>query len=128
MATKTLGKNYRNGEFIIRQGETGDCMFVIQEGRVEVLREKEGQEVVLAELEPGDFFGEMAIFEKEVRSASVRSIGESSILTIDKRNFLRRIQDDPSLAFRIVQSMSSRIRKMSETVAGLKISQWPWKV
>ncbi len=126
MVKGSLGKVYRKGDTIIRQGESGDCMYVIQLGQVEVVQEMDGEEIRLAELHEGDFFGEMAIFEREVRSATVRSLGDSSVLTVDKKNFLRRIQEDPSLAFRLVQSMSGRIRKMSETVTGLRLTKPPW--
>jgi hypothetical protein len=111
-----LGKAYDSGEVIVRQGEAGDCMYVIQSGRVEVVRERDGKEVHFAELGTGDFFGEMALFEKHVRSATVRSLETSRILTIDKKIFLQKIHDDPSLAFRIMQKMSNRIRELNEGV------------
>ncbi len=126
MVKGTLGKIYKKGETIIQQGESGDCMYAIQGGQVEVIQEKDGEEIRLALLEQGDFFGEMAIFEREVRSATVRAMSDSSVLTVDKKNFLRRIQEDPSLAFRLVQSMSGRIRTMSETVTVLKTTKPPW--
>ena len=97
-----LGKVYRPGEVIVRQGDVGDCMYVIQSGKVEVVKEKDGKEVRLAELGEGDFFGEMALFEKDVRSATVRPLGEVRVLTVDKKMFLRKIHDDPSLAFMIM--------------------------
>jgi CRP/FNR family transcriptional regulator len=95
-------------------------MYVVQEGEVEVYTEQEGEEVSLAVRKAGELIGEMAIFEREVRSASVRARGEARVLTLDKRNFLRRINEDPSLAFRIVQAMSERIRELSEEVARLR--------
>jgi hypothetical protein len=107
-----LGKVYRPGEIIIRQGDMGDCMYVIQSGKVEVVSEKEGKETRLGELAEGDFFGEMALFEKDVRSATVRPLGEVRVLTVDKKMFLRKIHDDPSLAFTIMQRMSKRIREL----------------
>jgi CRP-like cAMP-binding protein len=115
-----LGKMYQDGEIIIRQGEVGNCMYVIQEGKVEVLIERGGKEVQIAVREPGDFIGEMAIFERDVRSATVRAVGSARVLTIDKKNFLRRISEDPSLAFRMVESMSHRIRDLSHENAQLK--------
>jgi CRP/FNR family transcriptional regulator len=117
MDTGALGKVYQNGEVIVRQGEVGDCMFVIQEGEVEIIAEMEDCEVRLAVRKEGDFFGEMAIFERDVRMATVRALGEVRVLTVDKKNFLRRIHEDPSLAFRLVETMSSRIRELSEEVA-----------
>jgi CRP/FNR family transcriptional regulator len=120
MDTGALGKVYEDGEIIIRQGEVGNCMYVIQEGQVEVLREEDGQEIQIAIRKEGDFVGEMAIFERDVRSATVRALGQVRALTIDKKNFLRRISQDPSLAFRIVETMSSRIRELSKENAQLK--------
>ena len=118
--TGALGKVYQDGDVIVRQGEVGDCMYVIQEGQVEVVLEKDGEEVRLAVRGEGEFFGEMAIFEREVRMATVRALGQARVLTIDKKNFLRRIHEDPSLAYRIVQTMSRRIRELSAEVAQLK--------
>ncbi len=118
--TGALGKVYQDGEVIVRQGEVGDCMYVIQEGQVEVVLEKDGEEVRLAVRGEGEFFGEMAIFEREVRMATVRALGQARVLTIDKKNFLRRIHKDPSLAYHIVQTMSRRIRELSAEVAQLK--------
>jgi flavin-dependent dehydrogenase len=107
-----LGKIYQSGEIIVRQGEVGDRMYFIQSGKVEVIKESEGREVKLAELGQGEFFGEMALFEKNVRSATVRPLGEVRVLSVDKRMFLRKIHDDPSLAYRIMQKMSQRIRQL----------------
>ena len=95
-------------------------MYVIQEGQVEVVVAKDGKEVRLAVLEAGEFFGEMAIVEREVRMATVRALGPARVLTIDQKNFLRRIHKDPSLAWRIVQTMSRRIRELGAEVARLK--------
>jgi len=115
-----LGKLFEDGEIIIHQGEVGDSMFVIQEGEVEIYAEKDGKEVPLAVRSAGDLIGEMAVFEREVRSASARARGRVRILTLDKKNFLRRINEDPSLALRIVRTMSRRIRELSEEVARLQ--------
>ncbi len=119
MEPGALGKSYNNGEMIVRAGETGDCMYVIQAGQVEVLQKKGDQEVRLAVMDEGDFFGEMALFEREVRSATVRALGEARVLTIDKRTFLRRVHEDPSLAYRLVQKMSQRIRKLNAELVRL---------
>lgn len=123
MGSSVLGKTYQDTEVIIKQGEQGDCMYVIQEGLVEIVKETDRGEVLLALRGKGEFFGEMAIFEREQRSATVRAVGEAQVLTIDKKNLLRRIHEDPSLAFHLVQAMSARIRKMSEEVAEIKIAQ-----
>jgi len=125
MSSSGLGKTYANGEIIVREGEAGDCMFAIQQGRFEVLRGGKNGEVRVAVLEEGEIFGEMAIFEREVRSATVRALGEARVLTVDKKTFLRRVQEDPSLAFNLVRMMSRRIRRLSEEIAELRPGSAP---
>jgi CRP-like cAMP-binding protein len=120
MDAGALGKVYQDGEVIIRQGDVGDCMYVIQEGHVEVVIERDSEEVHLAVRGEGDFFGEMAIFDREVRSATIRALGPVRVLTVDRRNFLRRIQADPSLAFHVVETLSLRVRELDNEVARLQ--------
>lgn len=62
----------------------------------------------------------MAIFERAPRSATVRAKGKTLVLTLDKRGFLRRVHEDPTLAFRILESMSRRIRSLDAMVSQLK--------
>jgi len=112
-----LGKDYKAGDVIFRQGDTGNCMYVIQEGEVEAIAEADGRELRLRTLGPNDFFGEMALFEKEVRSATIRATRPTRILSIDRKNFLGGIHEDPSLAFRIVQTMSHRVRDLTDRLA-----------
>jgi CRP-like cAMP-binding protein len=120
MNEESLGKVYQDRELVIRQGEVGNCMYVIQSGQVEIFREEGGQEVRLRVAGANEFFGEMAIVDKDVRSASVRALGRATIMTIDKRTFLRRVHEDPSLAYRIMETMSHRIRQLAEELARLK--------
>ena len=112
-----LGKEYQAGEVIFRQGDTGSCMFVIQDGEVEAIAENDGREFRLRKMGPNDFFGEMALFEEETRTATIRTTKPTRILSIDKKNFLGGIHEDPSLAFRIVQTMSHRIRDLTDRLA-----------
>lgn len=110
----TLGRLYIDGEVIIRQGEPGDCLYVIQKGKVEVIDESGDTEIRLAELGETEFFGEMGLFEKDVRSATVRSIGDTKVLTIDRKNFYQTIQKDPSIAYRLLEKLSNRLREMNK--------------
>ena len=115
-----LGKMYQHGETIVRQGDIGDCMYVIQDGQVEVVSDAGEREIQLAILSKNEFFGEMAIFEHEIRSATVRALGPARILTVDHQNFLRRIHEDPSLAYRLMEVMSNRVRRLTVDVTNLK--------
>lgn len=113
-----LGTVYQDGEIIIEQGCTGESMYVVQGGTVEVVQQADtGEEQHLAFLDAGDFFGEMAVFEKEVRSATVRACGEARVLKIDKRTLLRRIREDPLLAVNLLKTMSHRIRELNGAIA-----------
>jgi CRP/FNR family transcriptional regulator, cyclic AMP receptor protein len=119
MAEGMLGKDYADGEVICRQGEGGDRLFVIQAGRGVVLREEDGVEEIVGVLGAGDVFGEMSIFERQPRSATVRAKGATRVLTLDKQWFLSHVQEDPSLAYRILQQMSHRIRCLDAEVSWL---------
>jgi CRP-like cAMP-binding protein len=110
--TGELGKYYEDGEIIIRQGEIGECMYVIQEGEVEIFLEEGGKEHPLVHRYKGEFFGEMALFDRDVRSATVRALGRARILTVDKKNLLRRVSKDPSMAIKLLETMSNHVREL----------------
>jgi CRP/FNR family cyclic AMP-dependent transcriptional regulator len=116
MNAASLGREYQEGEIVFRQGSEGNCMYVILEGQVEVVSESNGHSVRVAVLNKGDFFGEMAIFQKEARTATIRTLTNARLLTVDKKAFLSRIEEDPSLAFRIVETLSRRIGNMTQAL------------
>jgi hypothetical protein len=114
MERTDLGKTYNDGEIIVRQGEKGNCMYVIQSGKVEVLQSgDDNKEIHLTVLSKGDVFGEMAIFQEEIRSATVRALGKVRVIVVDKRIFLKRVHEDPSFAFTLMQKMSDRIKALN---------------
>jgi CRP-like cAMP-binding protein len=116
----SLGQLFHDGELIIKQGAPGDCLYVIQQGKVAVIAESDDREVKIAELGTSEFFGEMGLFEKTVRSCSVRALGEVWVLTIDRKNFYHTIQKDPSLAFRLLEKISHRLRQADIKIAELQ--------
>ncbi len=120
MGRGELGRVYADGEVILREGDKGDCMYVIQEGRADVFITQDGEEIHLRTAQAGEIIGEMSIFERVVRSATVRAAGDVRALTVDKRNFLKRINEDPTLAFRLVKLMSQKLRDTTEEVARLR--------
>ncbi len=113
---KVLGRVYRDGDVITCQGEMGNSMYVVQAGQVEVVQKGDFEEQHLAYLKAGDFFGEMAVFGEERRSATVRSVGGSRVLKLDKKTLLRRIGEDPLLAVNLLQTMSQRIRDLNTEI------------
>jgi len=120
MKINILGKKYQDGEIIVQQGEKGDQIFIVQEGLVEILREHDGVNYQIATLQEGEFFGEMAVFERIARAATVRALGPARVITIDRADFLRRVKEDPSLAFHLVEVMSARLRQLDQQVAEFK--------
>ena len=114
MKSNTLGHLYKDGEIVIKQGSVGESFYVIQEGKVEVVDESGESETIIAVLKEADFFGEMGLFEKDVRSCTVRAKGDAKILTMDKKSLFKNIKQDPSLAFRLLEKMSNRIRETNK--------------
>ncbi len=120
ISKNTLGKFFRAGETIIKQGTTGNCLYIIQKGIVEIIEETDTEEIKVAELKKKDFFGEMSLFEKDVRSCTVKALSDVKVLTLDKKNFYKTIQNYPSLAFRLLEKMSNRLRRMNERIIFLR--------
>ncbi len=114
-----LGRVYTNGEAICKEGETGEVMYVIQSGKVKITKHSHTGELSLATLESGDVFGEMALFDKLPRSATASALGEARVLSVDKKKLFATISNDPTLAFKILETMSKRIRRLDEAIAGL---------
>ena len=113
MKTGALGKVYQDGETIIRQGAQGDCIYVIQEGKVEVFKTVNDQEIHLAELGEGDFFGEIAALKGVPRTANV--VAQESVRLVKvPAEALREIAEDPDLKKLFVTRMEERLRMISQ--------------
>ena len=128
-SSSALGKVFQDGDAIVRQGEQGDGLYVIQSGEVRVIREEDGREVSLTTLGESDFFGEVPFFERVrdpgVVRSTIRAIGEVHIITIDRKTMVRRIHEDPSLAYKILQTMSRRVRELEEEIIRLVVAEEP---
>lgn len=108
-----LGRLYKENEVIYRQGDTGDTMYVVQLGQVEIILRRGDNEYCLAVLEPGDFFGEMALFGYPTRTATARAVGDgASVISLERKAFLKRLHFDPSLAFNMLKKMADRIQHL----------------
>ena len=111
-----LGKVYTEGKTVIRQGENGNCMFIILEGEAEVIRTLNGRDLTVARLRKGDIFGEMALIRKQARSATVRAATRLRVMTVDSRTFLQRVQEDPSIAMNLLRMLTERIEMLDEAL------------
>jgi CRP-like cAMP-binding protein len=112
-----LGQTYSDGEIIFHEGDPGDALYVIQFGKVKIIKRTPTKEITLALLGPGEIFGEMSLFDQKERSASAVVLGEARILNVDRRKFFASMSHDPTLAFKILSTMSARIRHLDEQVS-----------
>jgi CRP-like cAMP-binding protein len=117
------------GTFIFKEGDLGTDMFIIQTGKVEILkRQNDGEERQLAVLLPGDFFGEMSILEDLPRTASVRALAECKLVRINGTTFDQMLRKNPEIAVRMMRKLSRRLREtdtMLRDVLGSEESQAP---
>jgi CRP/FNR family cyclic AMP-dependent transcriptional regulator len=120
MGAAELGRDYCDGAAVFQEGDQGDCMYVIQTGSVKIIKSTPDGDVHIATLEEGEIFGEMALFESLPRSATATALGDTRLLTVDKKKFFANISRDPTLAFNILEAMSSRMRRINSEYSKLK--------
>jgi hypothetical protein len=99
------------GEFVFREGDLGTEMYILQEGKVEILKELHGEQQQLSILEKGDFFGEMAILEELPRTASARAATDVKLLQINGSTFDQMLRSNPEIAVRMMRKLSRRLRE-----------------
>jgi CRP-like cAMP-binding protein len=99
------------GEFVFREGDLGTEMYIVHEGRVEILKKVQDGEHQLALLEKGDFFGEMSILEDLPRAASARAVTELKVLLINGTTFDQMLRTNPEIAVRMMRKLSRRLRE-----------------
>ena len=108
-----LGKRHRygKGDVIVREGARDGRLFVIISGEVAVVKDLEKpSQVFLRRMGPGTYFGEMALIDDYVRTASVVAQGDTELLSLDQWNFRDEIKKYPSVAIELLQTLSRRIR------------------
>jgi hypothetical protein len=111
---------YPAGEVVIREGEPGDTMYMIIKGEVSVIKSQQGEdtahEIELDRIRAGDYFGEMALFEDVVRSATIRTAEESRVLVLNKQEFTEIVREYPQIALHICRVLSDRIRRLHQKI------------
>ena len=121
LRTGELGISVDAGEYVFRQGEAGTRMFLILDGQVEILVREHGRTASVAVYGPGEFVGEEAIVETGTYSSDGRAVTDVRILAVDRRHFLRRLNEDPTLTLSILRQLSRRVRALGGEVAWLRI-------
>lgn len=116
-------REYKKGEFIIHPLKVMQCLFIINKGKVKVIRpNSDGKEQILYVLTVGDFFGEQALFGQMSKDIIVEALEDSGICTISKAQFQALLQQMPQIALKMIEVMSSRLTKMEELVESLGIN------
>lgn len=116
---KRFGRFYKKGTILFREGDEGNKMFIIHKGKVKVFRTIKGIERVLAVFEKGEFFGEMAIFTKRPRSASIEVIEDSILIELTEDQLLDFIKEEPSIGLKMLSVMAKRLENSNKLVENL---------
>lgn len=98
------------GEVIIKEGDPGDSLYIILSGELEVTKQDGDREITLATRRPGEFLGEMSLLEQAPRTASVRAVQRSELLTIGPDAFRRLLERRPETATTILRTVAGRLR------------------
>jgi len=112
--TGALAVELAAGEYVFREGDLGTEMYIINEGKVEILNRLGDEDRVLAVLEKGDFFGEMSVLEDLPRAASARALTDARLLQINGSTFDQMLQSNPEIAVRMMRKLSRRLRETDE--------------
>lgn len=116
-------RTYEKGEAILfEDDDSHQGFFLIYEGEVKVvLTSLDGKETILASLKEGDFFGEMALLDGEPRSATVRAVEPSRLLSIRRDDFLQFLRRHPDVGLVLLAEMSKRLRRSNRQVSSLAL-------
>ncbi|MBI4594973.1 MAG: cyclic nucleotide-binding domain-containing protein [Candidatus Tectomicrobia bacterium] len=118
-----LGKTYTDGEIIFAEGDRGEVMYIIQSGKVRLTKKTPQGEIELAVLGSGEILGEMSLFDRLTRSATAVAMGKARILSVDKKKLFSTINGDPTIAFKIIETMCRRIRKLDQDFSELMMAR-----
>ena len=114
LATK---RTYYKGNVIFSQGDKGDALFGVASGRVRISASASGgREVFLNIMEPGDTFGEIAVMDGLPRTANAVALDDSTLIVIQRTDFLPFLEREPRLAIHLLKLMCERLRWTSELV------------
>ncbi|MBC7266179.1 MAG: Crp/Fnr family transcriptional regulator [Anaerosomatales bacterium] len=119
-----IGKSGRivslsDGEPVFEEGDAGDRMFIVLRGCVRIKKRGMHVETVVAELGPGEMFGESAILEGRARAASAVAVGETELASYDREEFLEALRSDPELALDAMRALAERLRLTTERLQHL---------
>jgi CRP/FNR family cyclic AMP-dependent transcriptional regulator len=112
LAQRFVTRSYAAGEAIVTQGKGGEGVFIIEAGAAEVVRERsDGEKIVVNQFGPTDFFGELALLDDGLRTASVIATEETRCLALTRWDFSGVLRDDVDMAVTILEELAKRFRR-----------------
>jgi CRP/FNR family transcriptional regulator, cyclic AMP receptor protein len=119
----------RRGEVLFREGDSGDNLFIVTEGKVKLGKtSSDGRENLLAVLGPGQMFGELSLFDPGPRSATVTAVTDCVMQSLSHDELLEWLTGRPGVARGLLAQLGSRLRKANDVVADLVFSDVPGRV
>jgi CRP-like cAMP-binding protein len=109
-----IGLTFQEGETVFNQGDEGDTMFIVQEGSVVVIRERDGAGTVVASLKQGEFFGEMALVDQEPRSATVKTLEKTTLVPITRDFFFKHSSRNIRFVQTVMETLGLRLEKVDK--------------
>ncbi|OGJ87512.1 MAG: hypothetical protein A2487_06125 [Candidatus Raymondbacteria bacterium RifOxyC12_full_50_8] len=104
------------GDIIAREGDLGDSLYIIKQGSLKIIKEKEGKQYLLANHSEGKCFGELGLFGRTHRTAGAVANEKSVLLEIRKDEFKKVILTNPEIAYNMLEILSERIRRMDNEI------------
>ena len=118
LAQVAVPRTYGKGQVVFRQGDEGDTCYVLRSGSVRVTHDHtDGRTITLAELRPGDMFGERAMFDRERRSATVQALEETTALALLAGDMRRMLLAHPHIAVNMLSWLADRLRAANARIA-----------
>ncbi len=114
-AQGVMQAHFEPGEVVFRQGDLGDTLYILLRGEAEVVREDNGTQKVIARLQPGEFFGEMALLNQKTRGATIRCIKPTDVLTLKKGDFTALVANLPDMRQTFENVMAKRMSQRPKT-------------
>jgi uncharacterized membrane protein len=106
---------FEAGTQIFHVGDVGDAMYLIDDGCVRIsVTDADGRDVILAELGPGDFFGEMAMLDRHGRSANAIATQHARVAMLTRENFLTFVSSDSRIVLEMLSAITNRLRRTDE--------------
>ena len=117
LAKRMVERKYDSGHPIVTQGKGGEGFFVIVSGRAEAFRERsDGDKVVVNAFGPTDFFGELALLDDGLRTASVIASEPTQCLALTRWDFLSALREDAEMSIIILQELAKRFRRALDSL------------